>query len=422
MQIHSQHETLSLTDSKFQTLVIDSLAGTTEKLSEYQKLYLQYKDTIRQLQEIKQAALKAETDRDYLQFQLNELHGAALDTIRQEELEVELKTLMHAEEIQRNIYSVLQYLETGEFNIIDLLHDAVYKLSALSGLSNDIAPYISRLESSKIELNDIAKDLSYLAEKIIANPQQAEEIQNVLNTLYHLQKKHNVKSAEELIEKRNLIENQLAQIANTTEKITELELAVQAFHNELVSKAEALSARRLKIIPDFEKKIKHLLGAAGMNDALLKVELTYMDGTPGFYGKDDIRFTFSANKGSILQDIKKVASGGELSRLMLCIKSLIAKNIALPTLVFDEIDAGISGETALKVGQILAQLSENHQVIAITHLPQIAAMGQHHLYVYKSSDKDTTETHIRLLQNNDRVTEIARMLSGDNYTDAAIAN
>lgn len=422
VQIHSQHETLALSDSRFQMLVIDSLAGTGKLLSQYQKKYQYHKNINVALSEAITNTQRTEKEKDYMQFQYNELENATLQNINQQEFETTLLQLQHAEEIKRTIFFVTQNIDGAEVTVSDLLRECVQRLNSIAGFMQEIVPYMERIESCSIELKDISTDLSVIAERIIVDPLQADALQNTLNSLYHLQKKHNVKTVEELIEIKKSLANALSQIASASENIHALEKIVADTRKDLINEGKKISDLRKKIIPDFEKKVQTLLASTGMQDAKIKVELNYHENDPGFNGADDIQFTFSANRGSALQDIKKVASGGELSRLMLCIKSLIAKNTALPTLIFDEIDSGISGETAVKVGHIIEKLSGNHQVIAITHLPQIAALGNQHLQVYKTTNESTTETHIRQLTHTERITEIARMLSGENYTEAAIAN
>ncbi|HET8963122.1 MAG TPA: DNA repair protein RecN, partial [Chitinophagales bacterium] len=265
-------------------------------------------------------------------------------------------------------------------------------------------------------------ELTQQADKISDDPNTLATVQNTLDTLYHLQKKHNVSSVNALIEIQQNFQTQFSQIENASDNISEMRKQVSQQLKDVVEQAKAISDLRKKQFASFEKNVAQLLKEVGMQSAVLKVDHQFSVEQLNNYGGDNIQFTFSANPGSALQDIKKVASGGELSRLMLSIKSLIAKNTALPTLIFDEIDSGVSGDTAMKVGVILEKLSVNHQVIAITHLPQIAAKGKHHLKVFKQIEKNNTTTHLRLLNKEDRIQEIALMLSGENPSKAAFEN
>ncbi|MFZ1825873.1 MAG: DNA repair protein RecN [Chitinophagales bacterium] len=422
IQIHSQHETLALADSKFQLMVIDSLASTNKLLPIYQKLFNTWKSSEQVLKEAIENAAKAEKDKDYIEFQLKELTTAKLEDINQEELENTLQQLTHAEEIKRGVFETLQILQDAEFNAIDLMRDATSKLQSIRKFAPDLESSIQRLESNKLELQDIVSDLTQQADKISADPNTLTTVQSVLDSLYHLQKKHNVSSVNELLEIQQNFQTQFLQIENASDNISALRKQVSQQFKDVVEQAKAISDSRKKQFAPFEKNVAQLLKEVGMQSAILKVDHHFSAEQLNKTGGDSIQFTFSANPGSALQDIKKVASGGELSRLMLSIKSLIAKNTALPTLIFDEIDSGVSGDTAMKVGVILEKLSVNHQVIAITHLPQIAAKGKHHLKVFKQIEKNNTTTHLRLLNKEDRIQEIALMLSGENPSKAAFEN
>ncbi|MBK8488442.1 MAG: DNA repair protein RecN [Chitinophagales bacterium] len=422
IQIHSQHETLALADSKFQLMVIDSLASTNKLLPIYQKLFNTWKSSEQVLKEAIENAAKAEKDKDYIEFQLKELTTAKLEDINQEELENTLQQLTHAEEIKRGVFETLQILQDAEFNAIDLMRDATSKLQSIRKFAPDLESSIQRLESNKLELQDIVSDLTQQADKISADPNTLATVQSVLDSLYHLQKKHNVSSVNELLEIQQNFQTQFSQIENASDNISALRKQVSQQLKDVVEHAKSISDLRKKQFAPFEKNVAQLLKEVGMQSAELKVDHHFSAEQLNKTGGDSIQFTFSANPGSALQDIKKVASGGELSRLMLSIKSLIAKNTALPTLIFDEIDSGVSGDTAMKVGVILEKLSVNHQVIAITHLPQIAAKGKHHLKVFKQIEKNNTTTHLRLLNKEDRIQEIALMLSGENPSKAAFEN
>ena len=421
--IHSQHETLDLGNSGFQLTVVDALASTGQLVATFKTHYHAWKTCAKKLAETEALAAKALTEKDFVEFQFTELDNASLDGIDQIQLETELTQLSHAEEIKRNLILSVDVLENGQGNINDQLRAVINQLNAISKYQPELADYIQRLESTNIELKDITRDLDDKASATVADPARSENIQTQLNSIYRLQKKHGCNTLPELISLRDSLGEKLLAYVNSEATIETLKKERDALFVKVSLAAKKLSEKRAGAFEQLEKSVHHLLSEVGMKDAVLKVEHQFStDKYLTETGADHIQFMFSANKGSSLQDIKKVASGGELSRLMLCIKSLLAKSVALPTLIFDEIDTGVSGEIAHKVGNILMRLSENHQLIAITHLPQIAAKGQHHLFVYKSTDAASTSTNIKLLNKTERLNEIAKMLSGENPTKAAIQN
>lgn len=421
--IHSQHETLALGNSRFQLMVIDALAGNDKSLEDYKKLFQNWKQISKQLSEAENLFAKANAEKDFIEFQLNELNKIDFDEINQETLENELQQLNHAEEIKRNLIEGANQLENGQQTIIENIRSVIQLIRSIAKYNPEFEVYVDRLETASVEIKDIARDLSDRGDRTIADPARADEVQNLLSTIYKLQKKHQCNSVEELVALKNKLNAQLAAFESSEEEIEKLNKEKNKLHTSLLLAAKKISDKRTAVFPQLESSVKKLLGEVGMKDAALKVNHNY---DPEKHltdsGADTVQYLFSANKGSALQDINKVASGGELSRLMLCIKSLLAKTVALPTLIFDEIDTGISGETANKVGNILSGLAENHQLIAITHLPQIAARGEHHLFVYKETDTKTTYTKIRQLKKDERIIEIAKMLSGENPTKAALEN
>lgn len=421
--IHSQHETLALGDSRFQLMVIDALAGNEKLLEDYKRSFQHWKLVSKQLTEAETIFAKANAEKDFIEFQLNELNKMDFDDISQDTLENELQQLNHAEEIKRNLIQGADLLENGQQTIVENIRSVIQLIRSIAKYNSEFDAYVERLETASVEIKDIARDLSDRGDKTIADPVRAEEVQNVLSTIYKLQKKHQCNSVEELAELKNKLSAQLAAFESSEAEIEKLTREKNKLHVSLLLAAKKISEKRTSVFQQLENVVKKLLGEVGMQDAVLKVNHTYdPEKHLNDAGADTVQYLFSANKGSALQDISKVASGGELSRLMLCIKSLLAKTVALPTLIFDEIDTGISGETANKVGNILSGLSSNHQLIAITHLPQIAARGNHHLFVYKETDAKTTYTKIRKLKKDERITEIAKMLSGENPTKAALEN
>ncbi len=421
--VHSQHETLALGDSAFQLMVVDALAGTQDILSVYKEQYLNWKNISAQLAEAEAFAARSGAEKDFTEFQFRELENAELGSVDQAALENELSQLLHAEEIKKNLLQSAEILENGQGSIDDRLREVIAHLRNASKFSDAIEPFITRLTSVSIEIKDIARDLDIQSDAAIADPKRAELIQDKLSVLFRLQKKHNCTTVEALQELQDRLGEKLNAFVNSEETIERLKNEQSKAFVQLRLTAKKLSEKRVAQFSALETSVKALLTEVGMKDAVLKIEHVFdIEKNLQISGADHLQYLFSANKGSGLQDIKKVASGGELSRLMLCIKSLLAKSVALPTLIFDEIDTGVSGEVAHKVGNILVQLSENHQLIAITHLPQIAAKGNHHLYVYKETFGEATFTKLKVLNAKERHTEIAKMLSGENPTKAALEN
>lgn len=421
--IHSQHETLDLGNSAFQLTVIDALAQTGELLTTHKQAFEAWHLCQQQLEDTISLASRAAQERDFIQFQFEELDKAGLDAIDQEALEAELTQLTHAEEIKRNLMAAVDLMDQGQANIADQLRAAISQLRSVEKYLPTLESYLQRLSSAQIELQDISRDLDDLASGTYADPSRSEIINQQLSAVYRLQKKHQCADTQALIALRDDLGQKLMVFEQSESRIEALTKETSLLLAKANQSASKLSAKRKAVFASFEKQVKALLAEVGMKDAEIKVSHTFdADRHLTINGADQIQFLFSANKGAALQDIKKTASGGELSRLMLCIKSLLAKSVALPSLIFDEIDTGVSGEVAQKVGNILVRLADNHQVIAITHLPQIASKGAHHLLVYKSNEGGSTHTHIRSLQAEERVLEIAKMLSGEKPTKAAIEN
>ncbi|HNA57173.1 MAG TPA: DNA repair protein RecN [Chitinophagales bacterium] len=421
--IHSQHETLDLGNSAFQLTVIDALAQTGELLTTHKQAFEAWHLCQQQLEDTISLASRAAQERDFIQFQFEELDKAGLDAIDQEALEAELTQLTHAEEIKRNLMAAVDLMDQGQANIADQLRAAISQLRSVEKYLPTLESYLQRLSSAQIELQDISRDLDDLASGTYADPSRSEIINQLLSAVYRLQKKHQCADTQALIALRDDLGQKLMVFEQSESRIEALTKETSLLLAKANQSASKLSAKRKAVFASFEKQVKALLAEVGMKDAEIKVSHTFdADRHLTINGADQIQFLFSANKGAALQDIKKTASGGELSRLMLCIKSLLAKSVALPSLIFDEIDTGVSGEVAQKVGNILVRLADNHQVIAITHLPQIASKGAHHLLVYKSNEGGSTHTHIRSLQAEERILEIAKMLSGEKPTKAAIEN
>jgi len=428
IDIHSQHATLEINDPDFQLLVVDAVAGHDELLSDYRSKFRSYKKTVSKLQQLITDSDKAKADLDYYQFQFDELEKANLAADEQELLEQELYALNNAGEIKRNLSAAYYLMHEGEASAIIQLHEAGHQLSSLEKFNPAIAELHQRLSSAIIELKDIAAEIENIEQRTQINEARAEEINTRLSLIYNLQKKHRLNSNTELLALQDELSDKIQQAVFGDEAIEKLKLQLQADKKELEQLASALSANRKKVIPAIETQVLQSLGEMGMGNAALRIDLFSESGhnSPlgglGDNGIDEVKFLFNANKGHALAEMSKVASGGELSRLMLSIKSIIAQNTALPTIIFDEIDTGVSGEVANKVGQIMEKLSDNLQVITITHLPQIASKGQSHYFVYKDDEAATTYTRIKQLDKQERILEIAKMLSGDKPGESALQN
>ncbi len=421
VDIHSQHQNLILNDAQYQLFVVDIMAKHKNLLNEYRKNFKEYKKDKQELNNLIEKSEKSKQDLDYLQFQYNQLDEANLITDEQEGLESNLETLTHAEDIKANLSKAYNLLSGEGETAINQINEAKSFISRLNKFFPKSTDLSQRIESVLIELNDISNETEIISNDVEYNPEKINIIKERLDIIYNLQQKHRVSTISELIEIKNNLQNQIDEISSYDSEINELNIKLKNKHDDLVNKANNISTQRKKIIPDIEKNIVHLLQNLGMPNATFKIVQTKLDQL-SVNGFDTVTFLFSANKKIDMQNISKVASGGELSRLMLSIKSLISKSIALPTIIFDEIDVGVAGEIADKMGNIMLNMSKNMQVISITHLPQIASKGQYHYTVYKFDDNDTTSTSIKLLNDDERIVEIAKMLSGENVTEAAFEN
>lgn len=421
IDIHSQHATLEINDPEFQLLVVDSVAGHGDLLANYHTKFRAYKKAAAKLQQMIGESEKAKSDLDYYQFQFDELEKAALSADEQEKLEQELYTLNNAEEIKRNLLGACYLIQEGESSALLQLREATHHLSLLEKFNPLIVELHNRLKSTVIELKDISLEIENLEQRTHTDEARTVEINERLSLIYNLQKKHRASTNAELLQLQGELSEKVQQALFGDEEIEKLQKQIVGQKQELDNLAAGLSAGRTKAIPEIEKQVVSALAEMGMGGSALSIELSTM-ASLGTDGNDHVKFLFSANKGHALAEMSKVASGGELSRLMLSIKSLIARYTALPSIIFDEIDTGVSGEVANKVGQIMQRLAENLQVITITHLPQIASKGQSHYFVYKDNDSAATYTRIRQLGKQERVIEIAKMLSGDKPGESALQN
>lgn len=421
IDVHSQHATLQVNTEEFQFLVVDSVAGSFPLKQNYKESYIAYKNAKRELEELKETVKKAAIELDYFQFQFDELDGARLVAEEQGILEQQQRQLENAEDIKRALNAASHLLENEDTAVLTQLKDVMTQIEGISSFLPESADLALRVKSTLIELKDVAAELVSLKEDTQLDEGTLLEINERLSLLYSLQKKHHVDSVEDLIQLRDDLEAKILAINSSDEQLERLEAEVVQKLEVALHNAKELSQARRLVLDTIANDVKKTLLNVGMPNALLQIVLEPLkDGEMRESGIDTIQFLFSANKGQALQSIHRVASGGELSRVMLAIKSLVAKTSALPTIVFDEIDTGISGEVALRVGEVMENLAQNMQVIAISHLPQIASKGAAHFKVYKEDKADRTISNIVRLDQTGRVKEIAQMLSGANPTDAAL--
>ena len=423
IDVHSQHASLEINDEEFQLLVIDTIAGNQNLLSNYRKVYKSYKQAQTQLKDLISQSEQSKSDLDYFQFQFDELEKAKLIAGEQVELVKELDALSHAEDIKKNLLNAISILSESEPSAIAQIKEAAISLANAEKYKIEVAVLTERLNSSLIEIKDILSEIEDIEQGSMVNETRLLELSERLDLIYSLQKKHRVASEMELITLRDEISNKLNGILFADEDIEKLKVEVDRLYNEVQELSAQLNSSRAESIPKVEASVMATLAEIGMPNAVLQIlNETLPTGKFDENGNNQIKFLFSANKGQAPLPMNKVASGGELSRLMLSIKSLIAMHTALPTIIFDEIDTGISGEVALKVGHIMEKLSKNMQVIAITHLPQIASKGDSHYRVFKDEQEEITRTNINKLKQEERILEIAKMLSGDNPGESAMQN
>jgi DNA repair protein RecN (Recombination protein N) len=421
IDIHSQHQTLMLSDNSFQLNVIDSFAGIAELKSGYRKIWSSYNKLRKEFSEAKEKAGKNKADLEYYQFQLKQLDEAGLKAGEQEELEAEQEMLSHAEEIKLALFQSSDLFQREGISVLQMLREIKANLARISSFLPEGESLLSRTESSIIELDDLAAEIDKKLSTIEADPERLAFVTERLDLIYSLIQKHRARDLAELIGKREEIRELVKSIVTGDERLAELESILSEEQSRLQKEALKMSQKRTMVLPEIEGKVTELLKQLGMPDAKFRVKL--MQGgefTPS--GIDQADFMFSANRQIAPENLARIASGGELSRVMLSLKSLLTKYNNLPTIIFDEIDSGVSGEVADKVGQILSGMGKYMQVVNITHLPQVASRGSKHYHVYKDNDKDSTLTRVRLLNNEERILEVARLLSGSEVTEAAMRN
>ncbi len=420
VDLHQQFDTLALGETNFQREVLDALAGHSALIEEYQHTFRHWQREKKETEELKAQQLQLEKEADYNRFQYAELEEAGFEENELEETDARLKLLNNAEGIKATLSKVYFELKDSETPVVQQLKILLNQLNLFSAFHPDLPALLERLQSAQIELQDIADDVDRISSHIHYDPEKIEQLNERLSLGYKLQKKHGVSSTNELLEIRKKLQEKLQAVVNIDEAIQQKEKELTARQHHTSQLAKEISASRRSQIKPLENETNRLLAQVGMPNAKLKVELQPAE--LNSYGNDAVEFLFDANKSGQFQPVRKVASGGELSRLMLCIKSLVAQSIDLPTLIFDEIDTGVSGEAARQVGLIMKELAAKRQVICITHQPQIAGKAAAHFFVYKEIVSNAVTTNIRRLTIEERITAIAKMLSGEKPTAAAMEN
>ncbi|MBC7695475.1 MAG: DNA repair protein RecN [Burkholderiales bacterium] len=421
IDIHSQHETLLLKETNFQFEIVDAFAQTGNLFTEYKKQFGQFTKLKKQLEELTSQEIQAKKELDYFQFQFNELEEAAFKTGEQKVLEEESETLENAEFIKGNLTKSSLAISGSEENIVSALAIAKQQLQAVSKFGKQFNELFERINSVTIELKELANDIDNCEEEVVYDNVRLEEVNARLDKLNRLLKKHGVNSEEELLTIKNDIEAKLQQFSSLELSIEKTQKEIVTLEKQCKVSAKDLSNKRQKATAGIEQTIKTMLSGLSMANAQFKIELKPLDVLTA-NGLDTISFLFTANKGAEFKELHKTASGGELSRLMLCLKALLAERTSLPTIIFDEIDSGVSGDVGDKIGNILFAMGKSMQVITITHLPQMASKGINHLFVYKSDTKDKTISSIKTLTPDERVAEIAKMLSTGIPTETALKN
>ena len=418
VDLHQQFDTLSLGDMEFQRTVLDALANVHKDLEAYQSTFFDWKAATKHLSELIEQKENFDQTVAYKSHLLEELTFLDLQENELEQLESDLKFMENAAEIKAQLTQSIHALDESDQPILQQIKQIAHNLESIAKFQNNFGPLLERLKAAQIELADITSELQTWQDKMDIDASKISTMQERLSQGYHLQKKHKVQSTAALLEIQQVLSKELEAVLHIDEAIETYTKKVATAEKDLTTRAANLSELRKKQAGPLAKQVNHLLHQVGMPNAQLKVQL---DTVPfNQFGIDKIDFLFDANNTQKFEPIKKVASGGELSRLMLCIKSLVGKSIDLPTMIFDEIDSGISGEPAKQVGLLLQELGQARQVLCITHQPQIAAKGQAHLYVYKEQEGKTTHTHVRSLEAAERVTHIARMIGGDPPSKAAL--
>ncbi|MEM9859030.1 MAG: DNA repair protein RecN [Bacteroidota bacterium] len=420
MDVHSQHQTLDLGKSTYQISFIDAFASSTSERRSYHKTYVKLKNTIDHLERLRSEATEINKEADYNRFLLEELTSADLSIEEQEILEEQVKMMENAEDIKLKFNGVLEALARNELAASIGIQDSVALLRQLGNYSDNYQRLYDRLSSTFIELADIITEIEKEEEAVEFNPEQTVQAQERLTLIYNLQQKHKVSSVAELLSIQEDLSEKVNRFQNLDTEIEKVQNEVEHFTKEATQKANVLSQKRKASFIKLEQCLIELLQKVGISEADIKIERT--EEGLGQYGIDQIKILFSANKGVPPQEMAKVASGGEFSRLMFCVKYILAEKIALPTIIFDEIDTGVSGEIALKLADMMKQMAQNHQLITISHLPQVAAKGDQHYFVFKDSSEERAISKLKLLDSKERIEQIAKMIGGETPSQVAYEN
>ena len=419
IDIHSQQQTQELSDETVQFKIIDALADNQVEISSYQTLLKSYKEDKSNLNSLLKKQAESIKEQEYNTFLLNELVAAQLKSGEQEQLEADFEKLNNVETIKEAVDKSLALANEEQIGALSTLKEIKIALQKIASFAPEYASLLERITSLAIELDDVSDELTNCSEKLINDPIQLDLISEKLQLLFNLQKKHQVTTVDELLSIQNTLETTLFELGNLESDIATLTQSIQDKTSQLDALALAIHQKRTKAVPVLSDKLIAILATLGMPNVRFNIEIKVVD---NYYqnGKDEIQFLFSANKGTDFGLLKKVASGGEMSRIMLAVKAILAQYSKLPTLIFDEIDTGVSGEIAIRMGEIMKEMSQTMQIFAITHLPQIAAKGNAHFKVFKSTVGDDTQSELKLLNEEERVLEIAQMLSGAVVSDSAL--
>ncbi len=420
VDIHSQHSNMLLSRPSFQLSILDNIAANNDKQSHYLACFENLKATERELMAMRDSLNRNRSEEDYLRFQLDQFQETNLKPNEDEELEQQQRRLANASSLKEEMWKVSNLLNSEDNSLIDQLRDVYSTISGAEQNLIELEGMSERINSALIDLKDIAQTITVVEEGLNDDPAQLQAVEERLNTIYSLERKHNVKTVNELLEIQAQYTNRLASIDCSEERIAAMQAQLDEQLKEATKLAQDISAQRKKAATQFSKMLQPLAKNLGMKNLRFDIQFTTVD--LNATGCDNVEFLFAFNKNQELMPVKDTASGGEISRLMLCIKSVIARSMNLPTIIFDEVDTGVSGEIANKVGDMMGDIASHIQVIAITHLPQVAAHGNSHLRVYKTDTETQTNTGVQRLNAEQHVTEIARMLSGNEISQAAIAN
>lgn len=421
VDIHSQHQNRLITSPDYQLRIIDSLAHNEELLSEYSNRYNAFREAIKRFKNTRELINRNNSDEEFMRFQLQQLVDMRLVAGEQEELEKERELLANITEVKHKLNNALSALSTDSVNTLSTLREAIDNCRGLSDVLNDAQNLSERLETARIEIQDVAETLASFDANINADPKNLDDIEQRLSDIYSLQRRHNVDTIEELIVIRDEIKSKLDAIENSDEVLKDLEQKAKQAQRYALEIAKEISAARKKEALNFASLLKERALPLGMKNLQCEVSVTNASSLQPT-GIDNVEFLFAFNKNQPLMPVGGTASGGEISRLMLSIKSIIADKMQLPSIIFDEVDTGVSGDVANRMGEMMRNIAQNLQVIAITHLPQVAAKGQSHFKVYKEDDDTTTQTRIRQLSTDERIDELAIMLSGSTVEETARAN